>query len=355
MTRNSPTRGPRVTLKTIAELADVHVSTVSRALNPEEADKVHPDTLRRVRALADELGYEPDPWGRSLRTRRSMSIGLLVPRLIDGVLALMFEAAEDRARAHGYQAVTTSTRDLPNEQARLVAALRERRVDGLILATTVVDDPLLDDLVAGDVPFVLMNRSSDHHLSVAGDDHAGGRLATDHLLAQGHTRIAMLSGPRNVSTAVGRVAGYRTALEAHGVAEDPQLVIWSSFVAEDAHRDISSLLATKDRPTAVVAVNDATAIGVLAAARDHGLRVPEDLAVVGYNDSPIAAMLPVPLSSVHVPLERMGNLAVDRLVQRLQGREPSSVTLTPELVVRASSRSPLVAGVVAPATDRGVG
>lgn len=340
MSRQTPIRDARVTLKTIAELAGVHVSTVSRALNPEEADKVHPATLRRVRALAEELDYEPDPWGRSLRTRRSMSIGLLLPRLIDGVLALMFEAAEDRARAHGYQAVTSSTRDRPDEQARLVAALLERRVDGLILATTLIDDPLLDQLDE-DVPFVLMNRSSDAHLSVAGDDVAGGRLATTHLLEQGHTRIAMVSGPRNVSTAANRTAGYREALSAYQVPVDDDLVVWSSFVAEDAHRDIAPLLDRPDRPdrpTAVVAVNDATAIGVLAAARDRGLRVPEDLAVVGYNDSPIAGMLPVPLSSVHVPLEHMGTLAVDLLISRLKGEAPRSITLMPELVVRSSSR-----------------
>ena len=342
MSRQTPIRDTRVTLKTIAELADVHVSTVSRALNPDEADKVHPETLRRVRAFADELGYEPHPWARSLRTRRSMLIGLLVPRLIDGVLALMFEAAEDRARAHGYQAVTTSTRDLPDEQARLVAALRERRVDGLILATTVTDDPLLDQLADDEVPFVLMNRTSDAHLGVAGDDVRGGRLATEHLLEQGHTRIAMVSGPRNVSTAVDRTAGYREALTARGLPTD-DLVVWSSFVAEDAHRDVAPLLDRSDRPSAVVAVNDATALGVLAAARDRGLRIPEDLAVVGYNDSPIAGMLPVPLSSVHIPLERMGALAVDLLVARLRGEAPTSITLVPELVVRASSRSPRVA------------
>lgn len=340
MSSKTPTQDVRVTLKTIAELADVHVSTVSRALNPEEADKVHPRTLRRVRALAEELGYEPDPWGRSLRTRRSMSIGLLLPRLVDGVLALMFEAAEDRARTHGYQAVTSSTRDRPNEQARLVAALRERRVDGLVLATTVIDDPLLDKLADDDVPFVLMNRSSDLHLSVAGDDVAGGRLATEHLLEQGHTRIAMMSGPRNVSTAANRTAGYREALTACGVPIDDDLVVWSSFLVEDAYRDIAPLLDLPDRPSAVVAVNDVTAIGVLAAARDRGLRVPEDLAVVGYNDSPIARMLPVPLSSVHIPLERMGALAVDLLISRLRGEAPTSITLVPELVVRTSSQSP---------------
>lgn len=340
MSRQPRLHDDRVTQKTIADIVGVHVSTVSRALNPEEADKVHPETLRRVRTLANELGYEPDPWGRSLRTRRSMSIGLLLPRLVDGVLALMFEAAEDRARTHGYQAVTSSTRDHPEEQARLVAAMRERRVDGLVLATTVINDPLLDQLTADDVPFVLMNRTSRGHLSVSGDDVAGGRAATDHLMEQGHTRIAMLSGPRNVSTSTLRVAGYRSAHEARRLPVDEDLVIWSSFVPEDAHRDIRPLLEGPMRPTAVVTVNDATAIGVLAAARDFGLRVPEDLAVVGYNDSPIAALLPIPLSSIRIPLDRIGALAVDLLVQRLHGQDAKSVMLPTQLIARASSTYP---------------
>lgn len=329
--------GGRVTLKTIAELAGVHVATVSRALNPREAKKVHPETLRKVRALAEELGYEPDPWGRSLRTQRSLSIGLLLPRLVDGVLAIMFEAAEDRARSHGYQAVTTSTRDQPSEQRRLVSAMLERRVDGLILATPQIDDPLLPALEHRGVPFVIMNRSSDTYLSSCGNDELGGHLAASHLLEQGHRRIAMISGPRNVSTSAGRYAGYVIAHRDHNAKVDDSLVVAAGFTPEDGQSAMQALLGRDDPPTAVFAINDAAALGAMAAVRNAGLNVPDDIAIVGYNDSPMARMLPVPLTSVRVPVEDIATQAVELLIAVLNGDDAKSAIFEPSLIIRASS------------------
>lgn len=326
----------RVTLKVIAERADVHVSTVSRALNPHESDKVRPETLRRVRELADELGYSPDPWGRNLRTQRSLMIGLILPRLIDGVLAIMFEAAEDHARALGYQALTTSTRDRPEEQRRLVEQLLDRRVDGLILATPVLDDPLLDELADRHVPFVLMNRTSGDHLGVRPNDERGGFLAAAHLIDAGHRRIGMIAGPSDVSTSVGRRRGFLAAHAARAVPVDPSLVRDSTFLTT-GYNVALDLLSIEDPPTALFAVNDATAVAAMAAARRVGLAVPEDLAIVGYYDSPLARILPVPLSSVALPLGRMGQIAVDLLVSRLRGEDPEPVVLEPELIVRESS------------------
>lgn len=339
----------RVTLQTVAEAAGVHRSTASRALNPLEAKRVGDRTDARVRLVAKELGYEPHPWARSLRTNRTMTIGLLIPRLTDVVLAAMFEAAEDRAREDGYQAVTVSTGDKKGVSRELIDVLLDRRVDGLILATATIHDPLADDLKAQNVPFVLMNRASADHPVVRGDDLLGGFLATRHLIAQGHRRIGFIGGLLETSTAQLRLEGYRRAHAASQLRTDPGLVVPSSFSVEGGVEAAAQLLTVDDPPTAIFAVNDATAIGAMATLRDLGLSVPSDVAIVGYNDTDIGAALNVPLSSIAIPLQEIGRRAVDILLDQLAGRPPHSVVLPPRLVVRASSsyrRDPTTQGGV---------
>lgn len=326
----------RVTIATIARELGVHPSTVSRALSGGPT-RISIARAARIREVAARMGYTPDPWARSLRTRRSGMLGLVVPRLTDGVLAKMFEAAEDFARAVGYQAVTLSTRDKDGEEGRLVQALTDRRVEGVILATATLIDPLLDELEAQGLPFVLLNRRSGTHPVVRGDDVRGAYLATRHLISNGHRDIGFISGPSGVSTAEDRRAGYERALTEASITVDPGRVVESSFAADGGVRAASVLLGRADRPTAIFAVNDATALGAMAVARDLGLVIPEDLAVVGYNDTELAALLPVPLSSVAVPVDEMGRVAVEVLLERIQGLPARSVVMEPQLVARASS------------------
>jgi LacI family transcriptional regulator len=335
MAKRSP--AGRVTLQTVAEVSGVHRSTASRALNPIEAQRVGDETIARVRLVAQELGYEPHPWARSLRTNRTMTIGLLIPRLTDVVLAAMFEAAEDRAREQGYQAVTVSTGDKEGVSRQLVDGLLDRRVDGLILATATLDDPLTDELNEQGIPFVLMNRASGDHPVVRGDDSIGGFLATRHLIAQGHRRIGFIGGLLDTSTAQLRLEGYRRAHDASHMATDSALVVPSSFSVDGGIGAAASLLSLADPPTAIFAVNDATAIGAMATLRDLGLAVPGDVAIVGYNNTDVGAALSVPLSSIAIPLQEIGRRAVDLLLEQLAGRHPHSVILPPRLVVRASS------------------
>lgn len=327
--------GGRATLRTIADRAGVHPSTASRVLTG--GGRVSESTAARVRAIAEELGYEPDLVARSLRTRRTFAIGMVIPRLSDIVLSLMVEAASDRARETGYQVVTMSTRDRDAEQGVLVEMLLDRRVDGLILATAAMEDPVPDALAARGVPFVLLNRLSGAHPAVTGDDELGGYLATRHLLTQGHIRIGIVAGPPHVSTAVLRLRGFRRAHEEAGLAVDPDLVVHSSFSIEGGEEAGAQLLAPESRPTAVFAVNDFAAIGVMAAARDQRLAIPDDVAVIGYNDVAIAERLPIPLSSVALPLEEMGKFAVDLLLEQLAEKDMRSVLLPPTLHVRTSS------------------
>ncbi|TAM70680.1 MAG: LacI family transcriptional regulator [Microbacteriaceae bacterium] len=327
-----------VTLQEVARRAGVHPSTVSRALNSGGAQHLGAETVQRVKSIAAELGYEPNPWARNLRTRRSRMLGLVIPRLKDVVLADIFESAEDRARERGYQAVTASSRDDPGVQETVVQRLLDQRVDGFVLATPRIDDPILDQLSGRNVPFVLVNRTSGRYPCVRGDDELGGYLATQHLLKQGHRRVGIVAGPLNVSTSAGRLAGYRRAHAEHQLEVDESLIVEAAdFAAESGATAAGRLLSRRDAPSALFCFNDSLAIGAMSVARDLGLDIPTDLAVVGFNDTGTAALLPVPLTSVFLPLGIMGREAVDMLLAMIDGEDPTSVVHAPRLTARSTS------------------
>ncbi len=326
-----------VTLQSIAEQANVHVSTVSRALDPNPTRPVSAETVEKVRAIARKLGYDPNPWARSLRTNRTRTLGLVIPRLVDNVLTVIFEAAESTALRLGYQAITVSTGDDPARTRNGLRVLRERRVDGLIVATAHLNDPTIDDLTERNMAFVLLNRGNGTHPCYRADDELGAYLATRHLLERGHHRIAHVAGIRGTSTAADRRAGYLRALNSAGIAEDGSLILDSELGIDSGIESGRALLTRAGAPTAIFAANDYIAIGLMAAARDLGLRVPEDVAIVGYNDTRIGEALWVPLTSVSIPLTAMGTRAVESLIDLIEGRPIESEVFTPQLRVRASS------------------
>lgn len=330
----------RPTLSSIAAAADVHPSTVSRVLNGDPNARVPSKTADRIRRLASEMGYEPDHVARVLRTGRTLTIGVVIPRLTDLVLSTMVEAASERARELGYQTVTVSTRDHDSTQRDLIDSLLDRRIDGLILATAHLEDSLPAELRAEGVPLVLMNRLNSEIPAVSGDDEEGGFLAAQHLFNLGHTRIGIVAGPKGVSTGALRVMGFRRAHDRAGISVDEDLVVHSSFSLDGGELAAKYLLGSPRPPSGIVAVNDFVAMGVMAEAAAQGLRIPQDISVVGYNDIPLAAKLPIPLSSVSLPLDDIGRHAVDMLLAEIQGRGAESTSFPPLLRPRASSSRP---------------
>jgi LacI family transcriptional regulator len=326
-----------VRLTDIAQAAGVDISTASRALNPASVRRVNPETAERIRALARAMGYEPNPWARSLRTRSTMLMGLILPRITYEVLALMFEAAEDEALEHGYQTLTTSTHDHPDEQWRVLRLLLKHRVDGLIMATSRLNDPTLRELEDRRLPFILLNRSSGEHATVRADDERGGYLATSHLIDIGHRRIGLVAGAPDISTTALRQQGFMRAHARAGIEVDERLIVTAGFGADAGLRAGDALLEMTPRPTAIFAMDDSIALGVMAAAHRRGIVIPSDLAVIGYNDVPTSSILPIPLSSVSVPLRAMGQLAVRSLLRRIQDGHVESTILQPQLQVRAST------------------
>jgi LacI family transcriptional regulator len=334
-----------VTLREVAARAGVHPATASRALNPQTRLLVREETARRVLAAAGELGYRPNPVARSLRTRRSHTVGVLIPDLTNPLFPPIVRGLEDRLAQAGYVALIGNT-DGDGERERLVfEQMRARHVDGLVLATAHLDDPLLAEATRAGLPVVLVNReAADHSVpSVAVDNASGMRMVVGHLIGQGHRRIAHIAGPQEVSTGLQRYRGYLAAMHAHGLTAPAELTVFAkAFSIEEGLRCTRLLLEPGRDPTAVAAANDMLAVGCLAALDEAGLACPGDLSVVGFNDMPFIDRLRPPLTTVRFPHYQVGTEAAQLLLERISGRPgPVKVLyLAPELVVRGSTAPP---------------
>ncbi|MHC5905964.1 LacI family DNA-binding transcriptional regulator [Streptomyces sp. S6] len=336
--------GP-VTLRGLAERLGLHVSTVSRVLNgPAGAQgrAASGDTARRIRELADELGYRPNPHATSLRTRRSNLVGVLFPRLSEIVVATIYEGIEEEATKCGLSTFVTNTHDDPATQRERIAMVLGRRVDGLVVGDAHLDGAALTTPALAATPFVLVNRRTDTgHPAITCDDRLGGRLVAEHFLALGHREVAVVAGEPFASTGIDRTAGFTDRYREAGLPVRAHRIRHCRFDTGGGHRAAADLLTGPDRPTAVFAVNDLAAIGTIGAARDLGLGLGDDLALAGFNDTPLAAELPVPLTSVHSPMAEQGRRAVRMLLRRIAGETVESEALTPHLVVRASTGAPV--------------
>jgi len=326
----------RPTIRDVAARAGVSTSTVSRVLD-ERLPRSDSAAARRVRAAALELGYRRDVAAASLRRGGTQAVGVLVGRLSDPVMGLLFEAIADACEQRHLFALVGTTHDEEERERHAAEALLQRRVDGLILTTARIGDDFPAVLRGRGVAHVLALRGDGTSPSSVGDDELGGYLATRHLVDLGHRRIGLVAGPEHAVSARNRRAGYERALGEAGVAAAPELVRGSTFGMESGEVAGAALLGQADPPTAVFAVNDHTAVGVLAAATHLGLRVPEDVSVVGYNDIPLAERLPVPLTTVRVPLDQIAVNAVELLLEAIAGRPAASRVVMPSLIPRGSS------------------
>ncbi|SDW59929.1 transcriptional regulator, LacI family [Arthrobacter sp. cf158] len=328
--------GNVVTLKDVAAASGVSISTASRAL--DERTTSRSAAAANVRKVAEELGYRRNSFASSLRRGETRTLGVLVPRLSDTVMALMFEELEKAAASRGYFAMVATSGDDPDEERRAAETLLGRNVDGLILATARLDDKLPLLLRERRVAHALVLRTDGISPSALGDDEVGGYLAVRHLIDLGHRDIAVVTGPDFTSSGKARLTGARRAMEEAGINAPANWLIAAGYGIENGYAAGDELLGASHRPTAIFAANDNIAMGVMAAAHRNGIAIPEDLALVGYNDTPLSARLPTPLSSVHVPLDQIAATAVDLIVN--PGKEPLIRRSMPTLIPRQSSGTP---------------
>ncbi|QKV81022.1 LacI family DNA-binding transcriptional regulator [Amycolatopsis sp. Hca4] len=328
-----------MTIRDVAARAGVSVATVSKVIN--ERYGVSAATLARVRAVIEELGYEASLVAQSLRNHRTNVIGILVADL-EPFSTELLKGAADAIRGSGFELVVYSaggrTGDPLGWEKRYLSRLSGTLVDGAVLVTPTVS---LDVVPGTPVVAVDPHTGPSHLPTIDSDNLRGAQLATEHLLDLGHRRIAFLAGRPDLQSAELRKTGYLRALTAAGITPDEDLIRIGAYDPEISAASAHALLTGPDRPTAVFAANDISAIATVDAARELGLAVPDDLSVVGFDNVPESALCSPPLTTVDQPIREMGHRAIRMLIALINGDEVerTHVTLDTGLVVRRSTRA----------------
>nr|WP_288455161.1 LacI family DNA-binding transcriptional regulator [uncultured Pseudomonas sp.] len=325
------------TIKDVAARAGISYTTVSHVVNGTRpvSDRVR----SKVEAAIAELGYVPSGVARSLRVRATGTLGLLLPNASNPYFAELARGIEDHAERNGYSVILCNSDDDIDKQLRYLRVLLERRIDGLIVATVASDAAFAQALAALRVPLVLVDRSlegvSADQLRI--DHEQGAYLATRHLLELGHRRIVCIGGPASTQVVQLRAGGYRRALYEAGI--EAQAVVDCAFTSPAGHAAAQVLLAGEQRPTAIFAGNDMIALGVLRAAAERGLQVPQQLSVVGFDDIEVSRYLHPALTTVGQRIGQLGEQAAERLLARI--RKPGLVAeqrlIEPTLMLREST------------------
>jgi LacI family transcriptional regulator len=333
----------RSTIRDVAAAAGVSIATVSRVLN--DHPDVAPATRETVLRAVHELGFTSNRGARALSGGRTSLIGVMVPLIEAEYFSRILAATADALLEHDLQVVLAPTMHLREQATTSLARLTDGTTDGAVLILPEESRDELAALARSGYPFVVIDPIEPLEEGVPAISAAntfGGRAATEHLLALGHRRIGVITGIPDWLSSVERLDGYRSALAAAGVPPDPALVVESDWTVKGGELAAGALLDRQEPPTAIFAVNDNMAVGVLRAARARRLRVPGDLAVVGFDDSEQAADVTPALTTIRQPLAEMGRMAVSQLVRLLENRfvEGMRIELQTRLIVRESTASP---------------
>lgn len=327
-----------ITIRDVAEAAGVSIATVSRVLN----NKDHPvgaETRQRILATADALGYRPNVAARSLRTDRSATVGIIADDIIGPFATKIMRGIQDRLRQAGYLCVIISADWDPDAEREAIHDLVSRSIDGIVFSET-WHHTAVEMLDLASKPYVFVHRqfAAPGQYSTIPDERYGAHLAMRHLIGLGHRRIGYINGPEHYYASALRLAGYREELESAGIAFDPTLVARGDWGLESGYTAMQYLLQAQPRLTALFAGNDLMAAGAIYALQDAGLRVPEDVAVVGYDDREISRTFRPRLTTVTLPCYEMGQAAAQMLLDRMEGKEeiPAEVQVRGCLLVRES-------------------
>jgi len=330
----------RVTMAQVAREAGVSLMTVSRVINDKEG--VSQATRERVQAVIGQLGYRPSDIARGLVTKHTGTLGLVMPDVANPFFAEVARGVEHLAYDKGYNVFLCNTEEDTQRELDVLKSLEEKRVDGVVLCSSRLDDRVLEKAIAGHLAAVLVNRRlASENVGIAViDDVAGGRMAAQHLLQAGHRGIGFLAGPPASQSGHWRAEGYRAALAAAGVEYNPDWVRHCVPMVEGGRETARDLLTAHPELTAIFCFNDLVAIGALQACADLGRTVPGDVAIVGFDDIPLAALVTPPLTTCRVPRYELGSEAMRLLLDKIGGcsdEEHKEVILQPKLIVRDST------------------
>ena len=327
--------GRRATLRDIAANAGVHVSTASRVLNGDPRGDISTETAERVRAVAKALHYRPNPVARSLRLQRAGAVGLLIPDLTHPTYAALVRGAFREAEQRG---VVILIAEVPDDN--LVVGLRrlidDQRIDGLLVATAVDDSSYEARFRSEDLPVVYVNRRPPGMPTVTVNDEAGAAEALRAIFDCGHRRIGIITGAPGVDTSRRRLHGFRQEARKLGLA--PPMESCGDYTATGGASALTRLMSQANAPTAIFASNLMSGIGALSRAVTHGIRVPDDLSLVVFDDAEIAEYTVPPLTRIKMPFDEMGALAVRSLLSVLDGHPAQDVMVTtPPRLIRGES------------------
>lgn len=332
-------RHKRPTMKDVAALANVSVQTVSAVINDKPG--ITEETSTRVREAIKKLGYQPDYTARSLRSGRRRTIALFVSNVADSVLGIMASAAEDYAYSAKYNLVLYNTHDDPEREMSYVNTAAQGSVDGVLFVAATQPHKAREILERAGIPSVVVDRIPEGYAgpSVGLDNIRAGDLAAEHLLNLGHTRLAHIASPVGVRLSRERQEGFVQSIERSGTGAKVSIETVRDWGCQPGYEAMHRLLKRNSLPTAVFSATDHAAIGAMHAIREAGLRIPDDISVVGMDDIEAAAFQNPPLTSVQQSLAQMAGLGVQMLLNILGGKEPteSRIVLEPTLVIRGST------------------
>jgi LacI family transcriptional regulator len=337
-----------VNIRDVAKLAGVAPITVSRVIN--NSGSVNPATRDRVQKAIEELHYVPNTLAKSLRSKRSHTLALILSDITNPFWPTVARGVEDAAAEKGFQTILCNTDEDPDKEATYLNLLLQRRVDGIIIAPTTNDKSRLSLLQRQQVPCVLIDRRVDGFKAdvVYGNSREGARLLVQHLIDLGHQRIALVNGPSSISSAQDREEGYRTALREHSITVDETLIRRGDFKQGTGYELTQHIVRLAPRPTAIFAANNFIAIGAIRALHEAGLRIPEDMALVCMDDIPHVSAIDPFLTVAAQPAYEMGATAARLLIERLTAQRnlrPREVVLPITLIIRRSCGKPLRATV----------
>ncbi|MBC7248696.1 MAG: LacI family DNA-binding transcriptional regulator [Anaerolineae bacterium] len=330
------------TLEEVAQIAGVSRSTVSRVINNHP--NVRAETRERVWQAIQECGYQPHAVARSLVTNRTRIVGMVIPETVttlftDPFFPLLLQGATEACNTHHYQLLLSLFNDPTGQEKTYQRVMRSGYVDGVIVASASLQDPVIPSLLRDGIPFVSVGRHPDEQINYVDVDNVNGaRMAVEHLIQLGHRRIGTITGPLDMISGQDRLRGYRQALAAHDLPIEEELIVEGDFRESGGVAGMQRLLSAS--PSAVFVASDIMALGALKALRQENLRVPQDISLVGFDDIPLASALEPPLTTVRQPVRRMGALAVEMLLDLIEhpGAGPRRIVLPTQLVIRKSCR-----------------
>jgi len=329
-----------VTLRDIAKEAGVSTTTVSRALNgkPDVSSKTKHEILK----IAKNLGYTPNLLAKSLRSKKSKTIGVVLADISNPFFAAVAKGVEDAAHKRNYSIILCNTDEEYEKEEEALQVLIEKRVDGLLITPVQKEYKDILRIKEQKIPLVLVGRHFDtiKTNSVVSDDVLGGFLATEYLVKKGHRRILYISGPLHISSASERLKGYKEALKKYKISFEEKLVRGYTAKMDEAYTLMGKLLKEKLNFTAIFTFSDFLAFGIMRALREEKLKIPDDVAVVGYDDIEFASILEIPLTTIHMPKYRLGmegtNTLIDEIEKKNSGK-PQKLVIKPELIPRNSA------------------